>query len=299
MTRVELPPSVIENLRAFGEDGPRWAARFQQTLDGALARWGLTLEAPYEALSYNFVARVRRGAEPLVLKLGVPNPELTGEIEALAAFAGRGAVGLRAADPERGALLLERVEPGTPLSALEDDDRAMAIAAQLLQSLWRDAPDGERFWSVARWGRAVTALHAAGGSPHVRDDHLEAAHRLLQTPSPKSILLHGDYHQLNVLQRHDGCWVAIDAKGAVGDRGYELWPLMLNCLDCADPVARLLARARRLASELGFVPEFVLEWTRAGAVLNLAWTIEDGSPRPDAAHRKLSLADEALARLRA
>lgn len=296
MPRVELPRSLIDNLGAFGADGPRWAAGFQEALDGVLERWGLELEAPYGDLSYSFVARVRRGDEPLALKLGVPCAELTREMDALVAFAGRGVVRLLDADPARGALLLERVEPGTPLSSEPDDDRAMGIAAELMLSLWREPPPGHDFWSVARWGRAVRELLGSGQPSLLTPEELEVAHRTLQQPCEEGArrLLHADFHQLNVLQRADGSWVAIDAKGAVGDPCFEMWPLMTNCLDCDDPGVRMARRARRLARETGLDAGRILEWTVAGATLSLAWTLEDRSPNPERSVRKLRSAQEAL-----
>jgi len=118
------------------------------------------------------------------------------------------------------------------------------------------------------------------GTPTPLAEHLEHADRMLQaaTPDGQVKLMHGDYHQYNVLQRGDGSWVVIDPKGAVGDPGYEVWPLMLNCLDCDDPVARLQARARRLARETPLDEEHILRWTHAGATLSAAWDVEDAGP---------------------
>jgi streptomycin 6-kinase len=59
-----------------------------------------------------------RDGTSIVLKLGVPNPELASEIEAMRAWAGRGAARILLADPKEGALVLERLRPGTALGDL-------------------------------------------------------------------------------------------------------------------------------------------------------------------------------------
>ena len=52
--------------------------------------WSLTLHEPFAAPSYNFVVPATRAhGEPVVLKVGFPNPELTCEIEALRWWDGR------------------------------------------------------------------------------------------------------------------------------------------------------------------------------------------------------------------
>lgn len=61
------------------------------------------------------------GGRGAVLKLGVPDRELAAEAGFLRVAEGETLVKLLEADPERGALLLNRIRPGTPLSALEDD----------------------------------------------------------------------------------------------------------------------------------------------------------------------------------
>jgi streptomycin 6-kinase len=50
-------------------------------------------------------------------------------------FDGRGSVLVLDAEREQGAMLLERLSPGAPLSAVENDDEATAIAADVMASL--------------------------------------------------------------------------------------------------------------------------------------------------------------------
>ena len=73
-----------------------------------------------------------------MLKLGVPTGDsLREEAPALRAFAGEGAVRALRADLDRGALLLERAEPGERLRDLVParDAEATSIAAAVMQRL--------------------------------------------------------------------------------------------------------------------------------------------------------------------
>src|SRR5207249_103772 len=100
---------------------------------------------------------------------GRPRPagEFRAEAEALRLFDGRGAARLLAADLGRGALLLERLEPGTPLTDIADAAETATIAAGVMRRLWRPAPPGHPFPSVADWvrGMAERAPRLAAGGP--------------------------------------------------------------------------------------------------------------------------------------
>jgi streptomycin 6-kinase len=138
---------------------PKWLDRLPVLLRECEQRWSLTIQAPFARLSYNYVAPAQAAdGSPLVLKLGVPNPEFVSEIEALRVFDGRGAIRLIDADPSQGVLLLERANPGTPLMALTDDEEATSIASKVMRQLWRPAPADGVFPALERWFRALAQL---------------------------------------------------------------------------------------------------------------------------------------------
>jgi streptomycin 6-kinase len=121
-----LTRNVVEN---WGDDGTRWLTALPALLDEVARDWQLTVGTPY-LLSYHGVAPViRADGTTTVLKLGVPAGHLELEAQALRAYDGQGAVRLLAEDPRRGALLLERAEPGTPAAALVPRDDTEATAA--------------------------------------------------------------------------------------------------------------------------------------------------------------------------
>jgi streptomycin 6-kinase len=132
---LNLPLEFISNIEGvFGEAGKQFLASLPVVIDQASQRWGLTEVQPSPTLSYNFVAFASRGEEQVVLKLGVPNDEMRSEIAALRLFNGEGACRLIDYDEDRCWMLLERLKPGVMLVALEDDEEATHIAADVRMS---------------------------------------------------------------------------------------------------------------------------------------------------------------------
>lgn len=85
----------------------------------------------------------------MILKLGVPNRELTSEVDALRLYNGVGACRLLDADAEKGILLLERLKPGHMLATVMDDERATRIAVEVMKNLWRSSNDLSRYGATA------------------------------------------------------------------------------------------------------------------------------------------------------
>src|SRR5215469_1670065 len=120
----------------------------QQTVQQLVTRWSLrvgTQFPPTPGSPGNFVAPVTRAdATQAVLKVSTYTWETRTEIEALRVWEGVGAARLLEADPDLGALLMERVQPGQMLAELEDDDETVRISAGLLRQLWRPIPAASR-----------------------------------------------------------------------------------------------------------------------------------------------------------
>lgn len=268
---------------AFGAEGRAWLGRLPRLLEAFSERWGLSQVEPVELLSYNYVCRARRGdGQAAVLKLGVPNPELSSEIEALRLYDGRGAARLLECEAEAGALLLERVEPGVMLARLEDDDQASLIAAGVLERLWRPAPESEALLSAAGWAEGIGRLRQRfeGGTGPLDETLVERAERAfseLLGSTQERTLLHGDFHHYNILQASREPWLAIDPKGVVGERAYELGALLYNPLGFpqrADLGRRLRRRVDLLCERLGLERERVIGYGLAQAVLSACWSVE-------------------------
>ena len=270
-----------------GDAGRLWLSGLPALVEECAARWSLKVEPPFAHLSYNYAAPAEgpRG-ERLVLKLGVPVRELFSEIEALRLFDGRGAARLVGSDAGRGALLLERLEPGTGLVELceVDDGAATAAAASVMRRLWRSAPDSHDFPTAADWGRGFERCRAhfgggAGPFPRGLFEEAETLYAELLASSSAPVLLHGDLHHGNVLAAAREPWLAIDPKGLVGEPAYEVGALLRNplpqLLDWPRPVRVTERRIAQLSEELGLERERVRGWGLAQAVLSAWWSIED------------------------
>lgn len=281
-----LPPTFTRTIHElYGERGERWLANLPGLLAACARRWSLAIAPPFPNLTYNYVAPAARadGVE-VVLKVGPPNPELLTEIAALRGYDGRGSVRLLDADPEWGALLLERLRPGVPLTTVAGDEAATLIAAQVMRQLWRPAPPDHAFPTVARWAAGLQRLRQtfAGGVGPFPAGLVATAENLFAELLPsmaEPVLLHGDLHHDNILQAQRQPWLALDPKGVVGEPAYELGALLRNpqpqLLAYPEPARILARRVDLLAEFFGLARERIIGWGVAQAVLSAWWSYED------------------------
>jgi streptomycin 6-kinase len=275
-----VPESFAQTItEVFGDGGRDWLARLPALLAHCEQRWSLTIHPPFE-LSYNYVAPATRadGTE-VVLKVGVPDPEVLTEIEALRLYAGRGIAQLLVADPEQGILLMERLMLGTPLAML-DDEQATSIAGQVMRQLWRPVPEGHPFPTVANWAAGLKRLRdqfegATGPFPAPLVEQAERLFDELIGSMGEPVLLHGDLHHDNILAAGRQPWLALDPKGIVGEREYEIGALLRNPDERFFTRPILARRVDQLAEELGFDRQRLLGWGMAQAVLSAWWGVED------------------------
>ena len=271
-------------LDVHGEYGAQWLAQLPGRVAECARRWSLQVLPPFPVESYSYVApAVRSGSEPVVLKIGVPGRELTCQIEALRRWNGSGICRLLEADTPRGFLLMERVLPGEPLKRIADDEQLTCVALQVMRRLWKPAPEGHIFPSIAEWAGDLQKLRARfdGGFGPFPAAAVERAGgqfaELLSDGSP-SMLIHGDMNWGNILRGQREPWLAIDPKGVVGDPLYDV-AAFLN-----DPpqglsgpeLKRLLSRrVAQIAEGLGVERARVKTWAQAHCVLAGYWTYED------------------------
>lgn len=271
-----------------GQVGAEWLEALPSLVADCARRWSLTPGRPFARLSYNYVLRATRAdGSRVVLKVGVPHRELWTEMAALRASEGRGMVRLLEADEERGALLLERLEPGTPLLRLfeDDDSHATSLAASVMRKLWRPVPASHSFPTVSDWGAAFSRLRARfkGGSgplPAALVDEAESHFTELSDSSAEPVLLHGDLHHENILSARRAPWLAVDPKGLIGEPAYEVGALLRNplpqLLKTPAPRRLLARRLDILSEELALDRARLRGWGVAQAVLSAVWSVEDG-----------------------
>jgi streptomycin 6-kinase len=286
---LDLPPEFVR----LNEADPAWLRGLPGLLDRLARRWSLTVEGHFPDIAYNYVApATRRGpdarARPCVLKLSRRIDEAANEIAALRLWDGRGAARLIEADAGIGALLIERVEPGTMLVELaeSDDDAATLVAAGLLRRLWEpvvEPADLRGLRPLASWCAAYdrnreALSRGADGFPSALFQRADALRRDLLASTTRPTAIHGDMHHYNVLRDRPAGWRAIDPKGLAGDRCFDVCQFFRNPRD--RPPTRV--RSRRLdifCAELGLDRQRTKDWCLVHAVLDACWEFEGPAVR--------------------
>ena len=272
---------------AFGRTGATWLRQLPDIIAQCEKNWSLSVLPPMANLSYNYVApALQADGREVILKIGVPNPELTTEIEALSLFNGRGSVKLLAVKRTLGAMLLERLKPGLPLASLTDDKAATRITAEVMKQLWRPVTSKHDFRTVGDWAAGLDRMRqryngSSGPLPEKLVAKAEGLFVELLSSMAQPVLLHGDLHQENILSAERRPWLAIDPKGILGEPAYEVGALLRNQL----PSSIGFSQARRvteqrvsiLAEMLAFDRQRMLGWGLAQAVLAAWWCLEEGS----------------------
>jgi streptomycin 6-kinase len=283
---MNLPPefiSIIQN--TYREDGYAFLKALPDLILEASTRWNLTNVQPAPTLSYNFVAFAKRGNEQVVLKMGVPNDEMESEIEALRLFNGEGACRLIDCDEEKSWLLLERLHPGVMLSTLESDEEATTIAAEVMQKIWRPAPENQVFIRLSDWFDGLKELRVMfnGGTGPLNEklvERVEGSVKEFLAENHRPVLMHGDFHHYNILSSERG-WLVIDPKGVIGPACYEVGPFLINpwgeLLSGRDYQVMTKRRIDILHERLGFERERIHKWGLAHAILSAWWSIEDNT----------------------
>ena len=280
-----LPPDFTKTIQnVFGDKGQEWLNQLTELVKHASRKWGLTDVQPVPNLSYNFVAFAKRPStsQDVMLKIGVPHMELKSEVAALKLFNGNGACQLLESDEERGTFLLERLNPGIMLAELEDDDARTHIAADVMQRLWRAAPEKNNFIRLSDWFDELKNVRpqfdgGTGPFPKVTFEKVESF--LPELFADKDVkLIHGDFHHFNILKSERG-WLAIDPKGVIGPAGYEIGPLMINpWRSFSDGINFQIKTERRIdifRERLGWERENIIRWATAHAVLSAWWDFQD------------------------
>ncbi|MFI9045343.1 aminoglycoside phosphotransferase family protein [Streptomyces sp. NPDC053427] len=267
--------------------GRAWLDRLPGLVREVEERWELRLGDPFHGGSCSWVAPAELpGGGAAVLKVGWPHREADGEAPGLHAWDGNGAVRLHRWDRERGALLVERCDPGTPLAdaaALPPAER-LTLAAGLLRDLWAAAApaDGhlERVDAVcAEWAdvlqERMLRLHP-GYDPGLVSLGADLLRRL-PASAGREVVVHGDFNPGNVLTAQRRPWLAIDPKPMVGDPAYDPWPLLMQIDDPfahPDPRPVLRERYALVAEALDEDPARLLAWSVARAVEGALWSAD-------------------------
>lgn len=227
---IELPDSFLAMPRWWSE-GKEWLAGLPAAVEAQCELWGLQVDGAVSHGSNAIAVRVTRAAEPLVLRLTPPGPDVAEQVEALRWWDGRGTVLLYDVDLPRGAMLLERLG-GSLLD--EPVGEAMVVLGQLMRRLAVSAPPGAL--STATIARARAAELEADwqrlGRPFdsaLLAEALAVAPQLAETTS--ELAVNGDFHSDQVLRGAREPWLVVDPLLFRGDLEYDLARILWTRVD--------------------------------------------------------------------
>jgi streptomycin 6-kinase len=288
---LRIDPGARQRLTArFGRELEAWFDELPVSLVALAERWQFEFGAPIPRGSVSVVFRCRmadgRGA---VLKASPDRARLAYEAAALERWHTMHTPAVLALDEQLGALLIEAIEPGTPL-VVSSTYPDLETVAELLNSLHASGDPLPLYPTV---GQRVAYLFDSSEKLYERHPRLTAlippevyergrqlANQLAQHDSTLA-LLHGDLTPSNIL---DGGTqrglVAIDPAPCLGDAAFDAVDLILWQ---ADDLRTIEARAERLAAATGAGEERLLDWCMAFAgmaALELA-SLGDGPPRTE------------------
>jgi streptomycin 6-kinase len=244
-----------------------------------IAKWNLVADGAEIETPSSWLLPVRQGAVAAMLKVHKPESDERPGTDYLRYVGGNGAVRVMAADDD--ALLMERAMGARSLldMAVAGDDRGAAeILAATVGKL--QAPRGGPVPpTLAPLERHFASLFDRAHEHPLLQRSAACARALLA--SPRDVMaLHGDLHHSNVLDGGPRGWLAIDPKGHLGERTYDLANLLGNPWPHGDIVhhsGRMQAIGSLYAERLGMAADRVLAFALAHAGLAGSWHLDEGS----------------------
>jgi len=291
---VRLQPLARGKVAALGEAGRAWQAALPRVLDELAQRWDLTLGRglPGGSASYVCAAETSTG-QARVLKVGVPGPALVDEARTLRAARGCGYVLLHDDDPDRRALLLERLGESLDRSGLAPEAR-LDVAVDVLARAWTvpvgsAPPATDRAAALADGVRAAAAAHPGACTEGVLHTALACADRRSAARDPaREVLAHGDPHPSNLLRvtaprpGAESGWALVDPDGLRCEAAYDAGVLLRDWsshLRGSDARPRLEAWCRRVADRAALDPVAVWDWAYLERVSTGLYLLSLGADR--------------------
>ena len=252
-------------------------------LERHFAKWCLSPDdKPFETHS-SWLCFVRRNSDRALLKVFKPGSNEGPSSRYFAAHGGNGTVLVLDSDNE--AILVERISPGTPLTTLSlsgRDDEATHVICGIIERLQSSGAD------IAGWPgheeheiQFTTRQVLPPLTPKIVA-RARSLFRQLDVTQETRVLLHGDLHHDNILFDHARGWLAIDPKGEVGERAYELAAPLRNPLEGPDifmSAGQMDRRVRIYCERLNLDRGRVLSWCFARNASAAMW-YSDRTPEP-------------------
>lgn len=282
---VELPETFTRAiLRGDDGEGRRWLEALPRLVADVLREWGLARDGGLRHGHCGIVLPVRRGGEPLALKLTRVDAWNAHEAVALRMWAGDGVVQLVDARPEEGVLLLERLDPDRDLRTAPIGE-ALIVAGDLLRRLYVAKP-GELDLPGFTVELKDTIDELEGSLREGTEDRRTLAWARSMLGTRFEGVANTDLHYENVLAGSREPWLVVDPKVAVAPIGFGIAPLLWNRTEEIASELGLQAAFDLLVERTGADRELALECTRLRCLAYAGWTRRKGFTRlPENARR--------------
>ena len=269
-----------------------WAAPILDSFPDVLARtvdrWDLAIERAHLDGVGLPVLEVRRGGSPAAVKFDDAGTDLTQQVRVMTAADGRGYCRVLDHAEDIGSALLERLGPSLART-VPDGVAQVEVLVDLLEPAWelplavaQDEQLGEKASQLLAivetevadggWVRAHTGAFAHAAA---------LARELVAAPLTDRVVVHGDAHSLNVLQRPGSGYAFIDPDGFLCEREYDAGVALRDLMAELEVLARTeppsavrswhRAQVGRVAARLGLDADRVEAWAFVERVCTGVW----------------------------
>ena len=283
---MQLPKKFMHNVSTtWGKEGSLWLDQLPALISYFSKKWQLQNIVPFSNLSYHYVARAFsvQYKSDVVLKLGIPIGELDKEQKTLNYFNGHGCVKLLAHEINKGAMLLQSINPGTTLKTFFPDRDIQAIekAARVMQKLHTQpisSKDADIFPTINNWYSLLDTFKT-NKIPQKQLQKVQKLSRNLLSSQKELYVLHGDLHHENILfDELSDTWLAIDPKGVIGERACEIGPFIYNplpeLLQQSKPENIIARRFDQFSTILIIDQQKLIDWSYTRAILAACWSLQ-------------------------
>jgi streptomycin 6-kinase len=251
----------------FGIEVEAWLDELPRVLTTLAERWQFELGSPIPrgSVSAVFHCRMANGRRA-VLKASPDRARLSSEAAALDAWPTVHTPTVFALDEQLGALLIEAIEPGTPL-VVSSTFPSIESVAGLLNALHGSGVPDPSYPTVGQRGAYLFDSSARLFARHPKRTALippsvyklggRLATQLARDPSP-TVLLHGDLTPSNIPEDGQRGLVAIDPAPCIGDAAFDAVDLILWQAHHLETIERLFGLC------VAFAPMIALELARQG-----------------------------------
>lgn len=275
---MEIPESARQGIYKYmGDKSDDFFSQVNKRLEKYTDIWQLSNLSFMPTNTVNFLFSCQSNLYgACVLKMCIPGPEVTTEVNCLRAYDGKCYCKLWAYDLSDDVLLLERIIPGDQMWAVEDYRERARLMAMTVKGLYVPYSGLEKYPTYLSWMEGIhRKLTSMGGLEDVLfylNKAMEIYAELKQRHN-QACLLHGDLHQENMLLNSNGGYTIIDPKGVVDDPVMETARFLMNETPCAED--KINEMAEIMSPIIDISVEDILKSMYVDAALSHSWCMEE------------------------